>query len=68
MRELDERGLPGVSVITTAFVDAFEQQADSMGFEGARVVVEHPVQNRTTEELHAMADDAFPAILAALVS
>jgi len=55
-----------VNVITSQFVDAFERQCESLGFDGARVVVEHPIQNRTRPELEALADDAFAAIIDAI--
>lgn len=66
LNDLDRRGIPGVSVITEVFVEAFATQRTAIGFEGASVVVAHPVQNRTTAELHAMAEEALPRILAAL--
>jgi hypothetical protein len=58
--------LPGVFVLTTEFEGAFALQCQALGFAGAKVFVPHPVQNRTTAELHQMADDAFDAIAAAL--
>lgn len=66
LADLDRRGIPGVSVITEVFVEAFASQSRAIGFAGASVVVAHPVQNRTTAELHAMADAALPGVLAAL--
>lgn len=67
LNELDARGLPGVNVITTQFVDAAAAQSEALGFEPALVVVPHPIQNRTTDELHRLADEAFERILAAIV-
>ena len=55
-----------MSVITTEFVVAFESQCDALGYDGAAVVVPHPIQNRQTAEIAALADEAFPAIIAAL--
>ena len=46
---LDGRGIPGVSVVTEAFRDAVESQAQALGFEPAIVYVPHPIQNRTAE-------------------
>ncbi|MCU0983461.1 MAG: hypothetical protein MUC89_00775 [Acetobacteraceae bacterium] len=66
LNDLDRRGIPGVNVITEAFVSPFADQCAAIGFAGASVVVPHPVQNRTTAELHAMAEAAVPAVLAAL--
>ena len=55
-----------MNVITDAFVDASATQLDALGFDGAIVVVPHPVQNLTTEELQALADDATDPIVAAI--
>lgn len=63
---LDELGLPGVNVITSAFVGASETQLDALGFDGATVAVPHPVQNLTTAELHRLADGATDEILATI--
>ncbi len=60
--------MPGVNVITEAFVDASDTQLDALGFDGATVVVAHPVQNLTTAELHELADAATDDIVAALAS
>ncbi len=56
---LDSRGIPGVSVVTTGFTDAVAAQSQALGFEPAIVYVTHPIQNRTPEELDRIADDAF---------
>ena len=66
MLDLDERGVPGVMVATTAFAEAAAAQSKSLGFEPAIVYVPHPIQNRTDEELHAIADQAYDAIVSAL--
>lgn len=65
---LDGRGIPGVSVVTEAFRDAVETQAQALGFEPAIVYVPHPIQNRTTEELRKIADDAIEPALRLLTS
>jgi hypothetical protein len=64
--DLDRRGLAGVSVLTTEFRDAFEQQCRAIGFAGAALYVPHPMQNRTTAELHRLAEESFASILAAI--
>jgi hypothetical protein len=68
LNDLDQRGVPGASVLTTEFRDAFAKQCRAIGFEGASVYVPHPMQNRTTAELHALADDCFAEILARIVA
>ncbi len=60
---LDSRGIPGVSVVTEAFIDAVDTQAQALGFEPAIVYVPHPIQNRTADELKKIADDAVEPAL-----
>ena len=59
----DSRGIPGVSVVTTGFVEAVEVQSKALGFDPAVVYVPHPIQNRTAEELDRIADDAVAPVL-----
>lgn len=66
--DVDQRGLPGVSVLTTEFRDAFAKQCAAIGFEGASLYVPHPMQNRTTVELHRLAEESFESILASLTA
>ena len=54
--------------MTTGFVDGVAAQSDSLGFEPAVVYVPHPIQNRTKEEIEALADAAFEKVLKALRS
>jgi hypothetical protein len=65
--DLEGRGVPGVFVASTEFVEAAAAQAAALGFEPAAVFVPHPVQDRTDEEMVAIADAAVEAILAALL-
>ena len=66
LNDLDLRGIPGVSVLTTEFRDAFAKQCGAIGYAGASVFVPHPMQNRTTAELHAFADASVDEVLARL--
>lgn len=68
LNDLDKRGVPGVSILTTEFRDAFGKQCGAIGFDGASLYVPHPMQNRTTAELHRFADESFETILGMLVS
>lgn len=65
---LDARGIPGVSVVTTGFTDAVAAQSQALGFEPAIVYVPHPIQNRTAEELDQIADRAIESALALLTA
>ena len=53
MNALDQLGVPGLMVATTEFTVAAASQAKSLGFHPNVVWVEHPIQNRTKEELIA---------------
>ncbi len=64
--DLDRRGLPGISVLTEEFRGAFAAQCQAIGFDGASLYVPHPMQNRTTAELHQFAEEAFEAVIGAI--
>jgi hypothetical protein len=66
LNDLDKKGLAGVSVLTTEFEQAFESQKGAIGIDAAAVYVPHPLQNKTTKELHAWVDTAIESILAAI--
>ena len=61
--DLEARGVPGVFVASTEFVAAAAAQSRSLGFEPAAVFVPHPIQDRTDDEMRALADAAFEEIL-----
>ena len=63
---LEGLGIPSMFVASRAFVEAAEVQASSLGADPARVFVAHPIQDRTDDEVRALADDAFDEILATL--
>ena len=66
--DLEARGIPGVFVATTEFVDGAEHQAKALGADPAAVYVEHPIQDRTDAEMVAIADAAFEKLVDALVA
>lgn len=45
------------------FVDAAAAQARALGADPARVFVAHPIQDRTDDEIRALADGALDEIL-----
>ena len=60
-------GKPAVLVASSAFEQAAVHQATALGQPGIRrVLVPHPIQDRTDEELQELARDAAEEILAAL--
>jgi hypothetical protein len=67
--DLEGRGVPAMFVASTEFVDAAVAQAGALGFPDlARVFVAHPIQDRTDDEVRALADGAVDAIVACLVA
>jgi alkanesulfonate monooxygenase SsuD/methylene tetrahydromethanopterin reductase-like flavin-dependent oxidoreductase (luciferase family) len=61
--DLEDRGVPGVFVASTEFVEAARAQADALGIDPASVFVAHPIQDRTDDEMRALADAAVDEIL-----
>ena len=64
--DLEDRGVPGVFVASDRFAQAADAQGESLGMHPHRVLTSHPIQDRTDEEMRALAEAAFPDILAAL--
>ena len=50
-------------VATTEFQDAAAAQCRSLGFEAGIVWVDHPIQNRSADELAALAEGATDSIV-----
>lgn len=59
-------GVPGLFVASTAFIDAAVAQSAALGFEPEAVFVPHPIQDRTDDEMRAIADGVVAVILAKL--
>ena len=66
MKGLDGRGVPGAMVATVDFEEAAKAQGDAVGFMPAIVYVPAPIQNRTADELRAIANAAVEPILGAI--
>ncbi len=64
--DLESRGVVGVFLASTEFADAAAAQARALGLAVPHVLVPHPVQDRTDDELRRLARDAHPAVLAAV--
>ena len=65
---LEAVGIPGVFVASNEFVDAAEAQARSLGATPAVVFVQHPIQDRSDEEMRALADGAVEALVRRLTA
>ena len=66
--DLESMGLPGVFLASAEFVAAAAAQARALGFEPARVFVPHPIQDRTDDEMRALAEAAIEDVLRRLVA
>ena len=61
------QGLPSVTVASSQFGQAAETQRAALGMDSARfVLVPHPIQDATDDEMRIKAQEACEAILAAL--
>ena len=61
--DFEGRGIPGVGVASTEFIEAAAAQSKSLGFDPAVVFVQHPIQDRTDDEVRGLADEAFDGII-----
>jgi len=55
-------------VASSVFVDAAQTQGEALGFQPARVFVEHPIQDRTDQEMADLADAAIAALISKLTA
>ena len=65
--DLEDRGVPSVFVSTVEFVDGADVQAKALGTVASAVYVEHPIQDRTDDEMRAIADAAVDAVVEKLL-
>ena len=65
----EEAGKPSVLAASSVFADAATMQAEALGAPDARrVLVPHPVQDRTDDEMRAMARDAVDELVHAITT
>ena len=63
----EDHGIPTATVISSEFVRAATAQAQALGStEYKTVVVAHPIQPLTRDEVRALADKAYDEVLARL--
>lgn len=65
---MESRGIPGMFVASTEFVEAAEAQGKALGFEPAACYVPHPIQDRRDDEIRGLAEAAFAEILSQIVA
>lgn len=66
--DLESRGLVGVFVASDVFIEAAAAQSASLGITPASVFVAHPIQDRTDDEMAALADAAYDALIARITT
>jgi hypothetical protein len=66
--DLEGRGIPGVGIASTEFVQAAALQSKVLGIDPALVFVRHPIQDRSDEELRALADEALDQIIRSITA
>jgi hypothetical protein len=66
--DLEGRGVVGVFLASSEFADAAIAQSRALGLAVRHVLVPHPIQDRTDEELRTLAGAAYSAVLAAITS
>jgi hypothetical protein len=64
----ESRGLPAAFVASCEFEDGARAQARSLGTEPVGIFVAHPIQDRTDDEMRAIADAAAAAVVAGLTA
>ena len=63
------QGLPAVSIASSEFAEAAEAQRKMLGMEDARyVLVDHPIQDATDDEMRAKAQAALEAVVRAVTT
>ena len=60
--DLEQRGIPAGFIASSEFMEAADAQGKSLGIQPARVFVPHPIQDRTDEEMAALARTAIEEI------
>ena len=66
--DLERRGVVALFLASEAFADAARLQGEALGFPAPFVLVPHPVQDRTDDELRVIAEQAYPEVVAALTA
>ena len=61
------QGLPAVSIASSEFDQAADVQRRALGMDAARyLLVDHPIQDATDDEMRAKAHTVLDAVIAAL--
>ena len=65
--DLEKRGIPGVIVATEQFITAAVEQSEALASSPACVFTSPPIQDRTDEEMIAIANSVFKQIESSLI-
>ena len=68
MVALEGAGIASVMVASAEFIDAAQTQSEALGASPKRVFVQHPIQDRTDDEMRQIADDAVEEIVNAVTA
>ncbi len=68
INDLERRGIPGVFTATIEFSEAARIQSEALGLDVARVLTPHPIQDRTDDEMIAIADQVIDELIAAITA
>ncbi len=61
------QGLPAVSIASSEFAEAAQVQRKALGMDGARyVLVDHPIQDATDDEMRGKARAVLQSVIEAL--
>ena len=61
--DLERRGVVGAFIASTEFIQAAAAQSKSLGFMPEAIFVQHPIQDRTDDEMRALAEAAIDEIV-----
>ena len=65
----EDQGLPTATVISTEFAKAARAQAGALGADTYKtIMVQHPIQPLTRDEVRALADKVFDEIVSRLTT
>jgi len=62
IRELDSRGVAGGFIASEAFRGAADAQGNAWGFHADSLFVAHPIQDRSDDEMRALAREALDKV------
>ena len=66
--DLEARGVVGVFLASAEFADAATAQARALGLAVPHVLVPHPIQDRTDDEMREYADKVLDEILSKITA